>query len=1428
MAEFVQLIVQVDKSQLQSLQAEVTKLNGSTIDINVNNPKLAQAAGNLEKISESFRDGQLIKSVKDVNRGFGETERIITKIGKDGVTVTNEITRNLKYQKEIALGAEQAYEKYSKTIENTQAPTALQKQIDAITGVSNEFKSAKDSADFFRMRGLTPLEKELNKLGDEAAIAARKTESLWDNFQKFARWYLIGNVIVHAKRAIDGALDTMREVDQELTNIAKVSDLTAREIQQIGDAAYDTASKYGVAAEEYLQAVYTFQKAGLGDSATKMAELATKTMLVGDTTADIATQFLISANAAWKYGGNIEQLSRIVDEADKLNNSYAVTLEDIAVGLPIVGATAAQVGMTTEQTMAAISTIVASTGQSATKAATALRAIIMNLIGQTGELDDGLVVTEETIASLNTVLNQYAAESLKAAEAEGKILDPMEAIAALAKAAEDGFLNQAQLFEILSGLGGKLRTTQLTALVNNTEMYNSMLQSVAGSAGTADREIGIMLDSWNAKTQILQNTWNQFVAHLVASDGIKAVIDLMTALVKALDSGVGKVGALSGAIFILYKVVSALLVKTKAGAIVLALQMLTTGAMTAAEAVGALTAAMLSSPLFWSAAIAATIYGYAKALDALSVSYDEQRKTLSALEEQYNNTYGSGSELDQLRNKTEELTDLEKARLAVLENEADALQDQIKKQKELSFLSWRNGGGVLLPGENVSVAGAGVGAFGEVSSNSAGNQTAQQVAELTDKLKEAKRAYAEAEQGAADYKREVQEMAASIKDEVEAIQLGVEAGVELTDKEKELLAIYDALNAELTEVREKTEEATNAANDQVDAVDALGTKFKSQIEIYNEVSTKANILTQAMNEMAEAGGMTSETMQALIEQFPELQSELVLTENGWVINTQAIREHYEALLADYQLVYDNAVSAAQKIVDTEALKAAGFNATTMSIKNQLAALALLYESKFYARRIEESGGLDTTSEIAQSYSRGDSMEFKAATQYREAYQKISAAEYNLNNAKTVLGALGAGGVKTSGGSGGGGSKSSKSASSAAAEKEVDTVLEGLKAELALEKQRLSLMEESGASLQDRIAQMRTIQGLLHKQADHLRQFEGTEKEVLSLSTEWWSITNKINKEIDSIKETADEIVKTIEQARDAELARLDDEEAKTTSALQMQLDALEAQRDAIKDAREEEEKRLAVEEARIALENAQNERNIRQYNAATGQWEWVANEQTVAGARETLANAERALADYELDARITTLKAQIAEINDEYDKRRSAVEDQADADIAMEKEIAEYRTAYAQAKARGDAAGMQAANDAANAVRRSYGKEEEHASVDIAKVRGYDSGGILRGIGGIKATRDDEMVIPPSLTSSMLNAERNGSFDSLLNHLGIVTAAANGYAGFGSSVNESKIGSQHNGNVYNFNGMEITSVTENTTMGEFLMKVKTLSLYSGG
>lgn len=381
-----------------------------------------------------------------------------------------------------------------------------------------------------------------------AGKAAKETSGFADLMGKsfsrltlqMATWQMLGNAIAGVKRSFVEALDTMKSVDDEMVTIRKVTGATTAELNKIEKQAYDTASAYGVAADEYLQFVSGFSRAGYGEQASALAELATKTQIVGDTNAETAQQFLLSVDAAYKYQGSIQQLTKVLDGANELDNRYATSISKIAEGLGKVAPIAAQAHVGVDELTAAIGTITAVTQRSGTEASTALRALILNIIGDTKtEIDEGVTWTTGEIAGLRDVIKIYAKDAYEAAKATGEVIDPMKAIGGLAQSMKDGLLTEQKLMEMVSDIGGKLRTSQLLALIQNWDMYQSMLSDFADAAGSADKEVENALDSWTRKTEILHNKWTQFVSNLIETDTIKGALDVVIGLVEFLDSDLG-------------------------------------------------------------------------------------------------------------------------------------------------------------------------------------------------------------------------------------------------------------------------------------------------------------------------------------------------------------------------------------------------------------------------------------------------------------------------------------------------------------------------------------------------------------------------------------------------------------------------------------------------------------------------------------------------------------------------------------------------------------------------------------------------------------------------------------------------------------------------------------------------------------------------
>lgn len=497
--ESVKLGVQVVDAELTKLENRVNALKNTPISLKIN------ATG-------------LDKATKDTTALI----KACTKLVEAQVQVTkaeNAVEKQRLSTEAAANRARQAEANYAKQVEATateQARLATQQEKTATASKNLEIQQEKTN---------TAVAK-----GDAAANRANVSFStLLGTYLKFA-------AISAVKSGISDAFETMKDVDTQIINIQKVTNATDAAMDTLSERAYSTASKYGVAANEYLAAAADFAKAGYSNY-EELAELATKTQLVGDVTADVASKFLLSADAAYKFGGNVDELATVLDKANVIENNYATSIEKMAAGFPNVASTASMAKVSIDELLAALGTVTAVTQESGEKASYALRSLFLNILGDVGaEIDETTKVTADSVNTLWGVISKYADESLIAAHNAGELIDPMEAIKALSEAQKDNLLEEADLMQIVMALGGKLRTNQLNALISNYDMYEEMLAQVQTATGSADQEVETMSKSWEASLKRLKNAWTQLVSHVVSSDTLVNGIKFLEKLVKLLDN----------------------------------------------------------------------------------------------------------------------------------------------------------------------------------------------------------------------------------------------------------------------------------------------------------------------------------------------------------------------------------------------------------------------------------------------------------------------------------------------------------------------------------------------------------------------------------------------------------------------------------------------------------------------------------------------------------------------------------------------------------------------------------------------------------------------------------------------------------------------------------------------------------------------------
>lgn len=553
------------KQEVASVSSTKVNLNGTTQGLNGAADAAGKLAGNLQKVSTTFdANGQATRKVQDFSERLGETTRVVATLNKQSgeLAVTQRtVTENYRQQTQAAEKAAAAelkatrqanayLQQQTRAAQNsTYNPTAIQRQIEGMVGIGNAAKSAADSAGVFERAFLNAsdkVQKGTKEITEENGLLG---DSFTNVYLKMLQWQVMGTIVSKTIGVFRDAISTMKAVDDEMVTVRKVTGFTAEQMEELRDRAYETASAYGEAADEYLNSVAAFARAGYGEQADALAELATKTKLVGDTNAETAQQFLLSVDAAYQYKGNIEALTKVLDGANEIDNKYATSLEKLAEGLGTVAPVAAQAHVGIDELTAAIGTITAVTQRSGSEAARAFRALVLNIVGDTKtEIDEGVTWTTGEIAGLKDVIRQYAPAAYEAAKATGEVIDPMEAIGGLAQSMKDGLLTEQKLMEMVSDIGGKLRTSQLLALIQNWDMYQSMLKDYANAVGSADKEISNAMDSWTRKTNILKNEWTEFIQSMVSTETVKGGLDGLIGTVEVLNTDLGHFVVTAGAV----------------------------------------------------------------------------------------------------------------------------------------------------------------------------------------------------------------------------------------------------------------------------------------------------------------------------------------------------------------------------------------------------------------------------------------------------------------------------------------------------------------------------------------------------------------------------------------------------------------------------------------------------------------------------------------------------------------------------------------------------------------------------------------------------------------------------------------------------------------------------------------------------------------
>lgn len=323
---------------------------------------------------------------------------------------------------------------------------------------------------------------------------------------------------------------------------------------------------------------------------------------------------------------------------------------------------------------------------------------------------------------------------------------------------------------------------------------------------------------------------------------------------------------------------------------------------------------------------------------------------------------------------------------------------------------------------------------------------------------------------------------------------------------------YGKYNATAAQTAQALEDTGTAADTTADRLAAL-------TGVLGQTQGAYELLAEAQEQQNETGYLELDTVVKLLEEYPQLSGYLVEASNGYLLADGALQDYISTQRAEYALALNEAQSAADAIVTAEADKINAINATTLATKDQLTALAELYQSM--------GANADNLAEGVSYYAK--------ANEYREAAQALADAGKSLEDYDRITASMFRESAGTRSSRRASGSTSSKKTE--AAKDEGTSAMEELQEWLDDVDHQIFLWSKDEAKTQAIVDLYQTMMDRVHELAEEFRAqgYEENSDEIQELQTLWWGYAEEREKIQTESREKA---AAANQEAYEAELADL--------------------------------------------------------------------------------------------------------------------------------------------------------------------------------------------------------------------------------------------------------------------------------------------------
>ena len=364
-----------------------------------------------------------------------------------------------------------------------------------------------------------------------------RTQEIEGLKQQITYFFGLSNSIELFKRAVRSAYETVKELDEVMTQTAVVTDFTvgdmwsqlpeytkrANELGVAVKGAYESATLY------YQQGLDTNEVIAVSSETLKMARIA------GMDYAD-ATNYMTAALRGFNMEINETNAQRINDVYSELAAITASDTQEIATAMTKTASIASNAGMEFETTAAFLSQIIETTREAPETAGTALKTVIARFQelkkdpSLIGEVDGEVVDANKIETALRTI-------DVALRDTNGQFRDLDSVFLEIAQKWNTLDTNTQRYIATMAA--GSRQQSRFIAMMSDYTRTMELVNAANNSAGASQQQFEKTLDSLESKLAKLDNAWNEFTMGLANNEAIKLGVDALTLLLNIVNDLTG-------------------------------------------------------------------------------------------------------------------------------------------------------------------------------------------------------------------------------------------------------------------------------------------------------------------------------------------------------------------------------------------------------------------------------------------------------------------------------------------------------------------------------------------------------------------------------------------------------------------------------------------------------------------------------------------------------------------------------------------------------------------------------------------------------------------------------------------------------------------------------------------------------------------------